>query len=145
MRRRIVLIAVLTVAFLAISLALARWLSTENGERDAIYAVLVAQAHGDARAMRAHLTGCDARCAATVAANARRLKANGKVKILAVDSKTAYALGSASGTTRVAWTIVNRQLPVVQCVRVERTGDAVFGRKVLLHSISAPIGNEASC
>lgn len=143
--RRLVLIAVAVVAFLAISLALARYLSTENRERDEIYAVLVDQGRGDAAAMRGRLTGCDGRCAATVARNARRLKADGKVRILAIDSPTAYALGSASGTTRVAWTIVNRQLPVVQCVRVERTGNAVFGRKVLLHSISAPIGNEDSC
>ncbi|MGZ6695575.1 MAG: hypothetical protein ACXVFN_15245 [Solirubrobacteraceae bacterium] len=143
--RRLLLIGLGVVVFLAISLALARYLTAENRERDAIYALLVDQARGDARGVLARLDGCDARCAATVTAAARRLKRPGKPKILAFQSDTAYALGAASGTTRVAWTIVNRQLPVVQCVRVQRTGNALFGRKVLLRSISAPKGGEASC
>jgi Zn-dependent protease with chaperone function len=144
-RRRLPLIALLAFVFLAISLALARYLSAENRERDAIYAVLVAQARGDARGMLARLDGCRGPCAATVRAAARRLKRPGVPKILIIQSPTAYALGSASGTTRVAWTIVNRQLPVVQCVRVRRTGNALFGRRVLLRSISPPLGGRASC
>ena len=143
--RRLLLILLGVVAFLAVSFVLARWLTTENRERDAIYAVLVAQARGDAGAMRARLTGCDARCAATVQANARRLKRTGSPKILRLDSPTAYALGSATGTTRVAWTIVGRQLPVVQCVVVHRAGNAIAGRRVELRSISAPINGEDSC
>lgn len=143
--RRSTLILLGVVAFLAISFVLARWLSTENAERDAIYAVLVAQARGDARAVRVRLTGCDARCAAVVQADARRLRRSGTPKILRLDSPTAYALGSATGTSRVAWTIVGRQLPVVQCVVVHRAGNAIAGRRVELRSISAPINGENSC
>ena len=95
--------------------------------------------------MRARLPGCDGRCAATVEANARRLRTPGTPKILRLDSKTAYALGSASGITRVAWTVINRRLPVVQCVRVERAGSALAGRRLVLRSISAPIGGQDSC
>jgi len=143
--RRPLLIATGVIVFLAISFVLARWLSTENRERDAIYALLVDEARGDARAMRAQLPGCTGRCAATVAANARRLRTPGAPKILRLDSKTAYALGSATGTTRVAWTVINRRLPVVQCVDVERAGSALAGRRLVLRSISAPIGGEDSC
>ena len=143
--RRLSFIAVSVIVFLAISFVLARWLTTENRERDAIYALLVAEARGDAGTMRARLSGCEGRCAATVTANARRLRTAGTPKILRLDSKTAYALGSASGPTRVAWTIVNRRLPVVQCVDVERAGSALTGRRLVLRSISAPIGGEDSC
>jgi hypothetical protein len=143
--RRLPLIAASVIVFLAVSFVLARWLTTENRERDAIYALIVAEARGDAAAVRARLSGCDGRCAATVAANARRLRIPGTPKILRLDSKTAYALGSASGPTRVAWTVVNRRLPVVQCVAVVRTGSALAGRRLVLRSISAPIGGEDSC
>jgi hypothetical protein len=143
--RRPLLIATGVIVFLAISFVLARWLSTENRERDAIYALLVDEARGDARAMRAQLPGCAGRCAATVEANARRLRTPGAPKILRLDSKTAYALGSATGTTRVAWTVINRRLPVVQCVDVQRAGSALAGRRLVLRSISAPIGGEDSC
>ena len=143
--RRLLLIVAGVIVFLAVSFVLARWLTTENRERAAIYALLVDQAHGDARAMRGRLTGCEGRCAATVAADARRLRTPGAPKILRLDSKTAYAFGSASGTTRVAWTIVNRRLPVVQCVAVQRAGSALAGRRLVLRSISPPIGGEDTC
>jgi hypothetical protein len=147
-RRRIVLlVAVGTVVFVACSLVLARWLTAENRERDAVYALLRDQARGDARAMLARLDGCrdDARCRALVAADARRLRRPGAVKILAYRSATAYALGDEEGPTRVAWTIVNRQLPVVQCVAVERRGNALTGHDIVLRRVSAPIAREGSC
>jgi hypothetical protein len=147
-RRRLVpLVALGAVAFLAVSFALARYLSTENRERDAVYALLRDQARGDAAAMLARLDGCreDPRCRAQVAADARRLRRPGTVKILAYRSATAYALGGASGPTRVAWTIVDRQLPVVQCVVVRRTGNAVAGHGIVLRRLSAPIDREGSC
>jgi hypothetical protein len=141
------LIALGVIAFLVISFFVARWLSTENNERDAVYAVLQAQAHGDARAMLGRLDGCARapRCRDTVRANARRLRRPGEVKILAYDSATAYALGSARGPTRVAWTVVDRGLPVVQCVDVRRSGNVLDGRAITLEALSPPIGNQASC
>jgi hypothetical protein len=145
-RRRLVAIAVpALIVFLAISLLLARYLTTENRERDAVYALLEDQARGDAKAMLADLDGCDARCRAGVESNARRLKRSGQVKILAYQSSTSYALGGAEGPTRVAWTIINRQLPVVQCVEVQRTGNVLAGRGINLRRLSVPIDREGSC
>ena len=69
----------------------------------------------------------------------------GDVKILAYTSSTSYALGSATGPTRVAWTIVNRQLPVVQCVEVQRTGSVLTGRAINLRRLSVPIDSQGSC
>lgn len=134
--------------FLGISFALARWLTTEGRERDAIVRLLEAQAAGDADAMLGALApSCraDPACRATVAADARRLRRPGDPKILSLKSETAYALGAARGPTRVAWTVIDGGLPVVQCVEVRREGSLLAGRTVTLQRISAPIGNEASC
>jgi hypothetical protein len=144
-RRLVTLIAVGAIVFLAISFLLARYLSTENRERDAVYALLRDQARGDERAMLERLDGCDARCRANVEANARRLKRAGEVKILAYSSSTSYSLGHAEGPTRVAWTIVNRQLPVVQCVQVERTGNVLAGATINLLRLSVPIDRQGTC
>jgi hypothetical protein len=144
-RRKVLLAAVGAIAFLGISLLLARYLSTENRERDAVYALLRDQARGDPAAMLARLDACDPHCRANVEADARRLARPGEVKILAYQSSTAYALGGAEGPTRVAWTIVNRQLPVVQCVEVQRTGNVLAARGINLRRLSAPIDRQGSC
>ena len=144
-RRKVLLAAVGVVVFLGVSLLLARYLSTENTERDAVYALLRDQARGDAKAMLARLDACDARCRANVEADARKLARPGEVKILAYTSSTSYALGAAEGPTRVAWTIVNRQLPVVQCVQVQRTGNVLAGRGINLRRLSVPIDRQSSC
>jgi hypothetical protein len=143
--RVIVLIAAGAIVFVAISLLLARYLSTENRERDAVYALLRDQARGDARAMLKRLTACDARCRANVAYDARRLKRAGEVKILAYSSSTSYALAHSAGPTRVAWTIIDRQLPVVQCVQVERTGNVLTGSTINLRRLSVPIDRTGTC
>jgi hypothetical protein len=135
------------VAFLVVSLGLARWLSIENDERDAVYAVLAAQARGDAPGMLARLDGCagDRGCASAVRRNAGALHRPGQVKILAYDSATSYALGAARGPTRVAWTVVDRGLPVVQCVDVDRAGSVLTGRTITLRRVSLPIDRQSSC
>jgi hypothetical protein len=143
-----VLIAVGVVVFLAISFELARFFTTESRERQRILVYLQAQAAGDPRRMLDALAGScrrDPRCVATVDANARRLKRAGSVKILNLQSKTAYALGAKTGITRVAWTVVGNGLPVVQCALVHRGGTAIAGRSVTLLRVSAPIGNESTC
>ena len=134
------------LVFLAVSALLARFLSTENAERDKEATLLQAQARGDVAAMLAELDGCRERpsCVATVRANAMRLRRPGAVKILSLKSSTAYALTGASGKTRLAWTVIGR-LPVVQCVDVHRSGNPVSGIMVSLRSLSAPIANEADC
>jgi hypothetical protein len=145
-RRRIPLILAAIVVFLAVSFELARWLSTESTERDKVHRLLEAEARGDASAMLAQLHGCsDAACRATVQRNARILKRRGAVKIVSYESGTAYALGSATGDTRVAWTSLKQGLVIVQCVSVRRGGSALAGRSVTLLRISAPIDRQGSC
>lgn len=146
--RRAGLIAAVIVVFTGASWELARYLTTESRERGDVLRLLEAQTRGDADAMLDRLApSCrsDARCRASVVALAERMRRPGDLKIIAYDSATAYALGARTGLTRVAWTIVDRQLPVVQCVRVRRSGTALAGRGVSLLRISAPIGNESSC
>ena len=66
------------------------------------------------------------------------------MKILQLESHTAYSLTGATGNTRVAWTVIGT-LPVVQCVRVRRSGNFLTGIKVTLVGLSAPIPNEGGC
>jgi hypothetical protein len=146
--RRPMLISAGIVVFVIVAVFVGRWLQTESRERSAVLTLLDAEARGDARAMLDQLApSCraDPRCAATVGVAARRARRAGSPKIIAYDSKTAYALGAATGVTRVAWTIVDRGLPVVQCVVVHRGGSVISGRTVSLLRISAPIGNESTC
>jgi hypothetical protein len=146
-RALIPLVAVGVLVFLAISLLLARYLNTESEERGAVFALLQAQARGDANAMLKRLDGCarEPRCVATTRKNATRLKRPGEVKILAYDSHTAYALGGKRGPTRVAWTVIDRGLPVVQCVDVQRAGTVLAGRAIRLRRLSPPINRQGSC
>jgi hypothetical protein len=145
-RRHWATIALIVVLFLVISVLLARFLSTENVERDDILAVLQAQAKGDAQAMLNKLSGCRSKpgCVAVVKADAMQLRRAGAVKILLLKSKTAYALSSTTGVTRVAWTVIGK-LPVVQCVRVRRTGNLLSGMSVTLLSIGPRISGEGEC
>jgi hypothetical protein len=144
--KRVALIAVGAVLFVVISGLLAGFLSAEGVERSDEEALLKAQAAGDVNGMLDRLSGCreSASCVATTRANASRLRRPGAVKILSLKSATAYSLTGATGATRLAWTVIGR-LPVVQCVRVRRTGNALGGIGVTLLSLSAPIPNEADC
>ena len=74
-----------------------------------------------------------------------RTRRPGDVKLLLIQSPTAYALGKATGRTRVAWTVIDNGLPVVQCVTVSRTGNALFGREIRLQRLSLPISNTGTC
>jgi hypothetical protein len=145
-RRRTAILLVGAVLVLVGGALLARYLSAENVERDDILMVLQAQARGDAERELALLDGCRSRpsCAATVRASANKLKRPGAVEILSIKSPTAGSLNGATGTTRVAWTVIGR-LPVVQCVDVRRTGNPLSGIAISLRSLSAPIAGEAEC
>jgi hypothetical protein len=144
--KRVVLIVLGVLLFLAISGALARFLSAENVERDHEAALLRAQVRGEVNSMLDGLSGCRRRpsCVATVRANASRLRGQGEPKILSLKSPTAYSLTGATGTTRLAWTVIGKH-PVVQCVRVRRTGNALTGIEIELLSLSAPIANSGDC
>jgi hypothetical protein len=134
--------------FLAVSAWLARFLTTDNLEREQDVALISAEAKGDAAGIISHLYGCskDPGCVATAKQNASdpRLRRSGEVKILSLTSATANSPTGATGKTRLAWTVLGR-LPVVQCIDVRRTGNALTGVELKLLSLSRPINNEADC
>ena len=142
--RRWVVVAVAIAAFLLISFLLARWLGTENSERDAVLDVLRAQARGDADAMLREIDCGDEACRAQVRTNARELRAPGDVTIVRIDSGTSHTLAGKTAPTRVVW-ITPGRLTTVQCVLVRRSGTPLSGQSVTLLSLSAPIGREAAC
>jgi hypothetical protein len=136
------------VVVLVVSAGLARFLSVENAERSAEVALLQAEVKGNAAGMLDELSGCreTPSCVAGVRANASnpRLRRAGIVKLLQLESSTAYSPFGATGKTRVAWTVIGT-LPVVQCVNVRRTGNLLTGIHVQLLSVSAPIAGEGVC
>ncbi len=144
--RRIVLIVVGVLAFLAISGLLARFLSTENVERDADLALVQAETAGNPQRLIDQIADCEksAACLELARANVAKLRRPGSPKILTLSSPTAYSLTGAEGKTRLAWTVIGG-LPVVQCVQVRRTGNFLTGITVTLLGIGAPINNEADC
>ena len=146
-RRHLLVFAIpLAVVFLALSFVVARFLTTENRERSSIYALLRAEAAGDAGAVLARLEACDAACAARVRAFLPRLAGPGEVKIARLDSGTAYSLGTDQDVSRVVWVRGVTARPVVQCVLVRREGSPLTGRSVSLLRVSAPLAdNEDPC
>jgi hypothetical protein len=144
-RRSKLLIAGGVIVFLVLSGVLARWLSLENVERNKVVALIDAEARGNATAMLAQLHGCDSHCRAIVIADSRRLRRPGRVQILAYQSPTAYSVTSSTGDTRVAWKSSLQRLPVVQCVKVERRGNAITGLSITLLTLSVQIADTADC
>lgn len=143
-----VLLAVGVILVLAISALLARFLSVENAERADDLALIQAEVKGNVPGMLSQLSGCrhSPSCVAAVRVNAAnpRLRRSGAVKILQLQSNTAYSLFGATGKTRLAWTVIG-SLPVVQCVEVRRTGNFLNGIHVTLVGLSAAIDNEGIC
>ncbi len=140
------LIALGVVVFLVFSAFLARYLSTDNAERDQDLSLVQAEASGNPASVIAQIHGCAASpsCVALERANAARLRRPGAVKILNLQSATANAPVTTTGETRIAWTVIGR-LPVVQCILVRRTGTALSGLSVTLLRLSAPIDNSTDC
>jgi len=145
--RRRVLIALGLVAFLAVSVQLARFLTAENAERSAVYALLVAQARGDTRAVTGRLAGCAAECAERVRATVARVRRPGEVKILRLDSGGSFTLASRTARSRVAWAAAAEKggEAVVQCLTVRRSWSFASGASVTLLRLSAPIPPEKGC
>lgn len=146
-RLRLLLLFLITlVLFLAISAVLTRVLSLDGAERAAITGLLEAQARGDAGGMISQVSGCaqSQACRLRATENASRLRRAGSVKILELSSSAGFSLGSTIGTARVAWR-AGGALPVVQCVRVRRAGNAISGFRVELLEISRRIKTDADC
>jgi hypothetical protein len=72
------------------------------------------------------------------------LKRSGSVLILQLTTSAGFSLGSTLGTARVAWR-VGSALPIVQCVRVRRAGNALSGQRVELLEISVRIKTDGDC
>jgi hypothetical protein len=143
----IVLIIAGAVLFLAISALLARVLSVDGAERAAITSLVQAEARGDSRGMLAEIQGCgrNPACRRRVTQDALELSRRGRVAILELDPSAGFSLSSTIGTARVAWRAGNG-LPIVQCVRVRRAGNALSGLRVELLQISVRIRpSSASC
>lgn len=139
-----VLIGVGVVAFLGVSLLVARWLNADSVERGLVVELLRAQARGDARGMLRWVRCGDAACVRQVRDDARSLRSRGDVKVVFYESGTAHALSSRTKQARVVW-ITPGRLTTVQCVLVQRSGNAIAGPSVSLLRVSAPIGRESSC
>lgn len=142
------LIALGVIVFLVLSALLARFLTSDNLEREEDVALVEAEARGDAAGVIAKLSGCreSPSCVALQRKNAsnQRIRRAGEVKVLSLTSATANSPTGATGKTRLAWTVLGK-LPVVQCIEVKRSGNALTGVHVALLSLSAPINNEADC
>jgi hypothetical protein len=144
--RLFLLIAVGLVVFLAVSAILARVFSVDGAERTAITDLVQSEARGDAAAMIGQIHDCapDPACRQRVTRDVASLKRGGSVKILELGSSAGFSLGSTLGTARVAWR-AGDALPVVQCVRVRRAGNALSGLRVELLRISLRIKSDADC
>jgi hypothetical protein len=134
------------ILFLLISAVLARIFSADGAERGAITSLLRAEARGDTAGVVDRLDGCgrDAACRARAAENAATLKRAGAVSIIQLQPSAGFSLTSTLGTARVAWD-VGGSLPIVQCVRVRRAGNAISGLRIELLAITPRLAGDATC
>jgi hypothetical protein len=85
----------------------------------------------------------DAACNAATRAFAGTLKRPGEVQVLQYQPSVQMALSDEVGTGRLAWR-AGTGLPVVQCIRVQRS-NPLSGGGVELLAVSKPIKNDAAC
>jgi hypothetical protein len=142
-----VLIALGVLVFLAASFQLARFLTAENRERAAVFALLEDQARGDVAGVVARLDDCAGPCADDVAASVARATRPGEVKILRLDSAANFTLGDRTARSRVAWAadVESGGEAVVQCITVRRSWSFVSGASVTLLRLGAPLPPEKGC
>jgi hypothetical protein len=142
----IVGIAAAVLGFLIISALLARVLSANGAEQSAITALIQDEARGDSAALLGDIVGCrdDPGCRQRVTENAVALKHPGSISILTLQPSTSFSVAGTLGTARVAWN-VGGSLPIVQCVRVRRTGNAISGLHVELLAVTPRIKSDADC
>lgn len=135
------------IVFLAVSLQLGRFVTAENRERAAVFALLRDQARGDAAAVARRLEGCHGACAQQVRDTVRRARREGEVKILRLDSAGSFTLRERTARSRVAWAAdaAAGGEAVVQCVTVRRRWSWIAGASVSLLRLGAPLPPERSC
>ncbi|MBV9944977.1 MAG: hypothetical protein JO262_22820 [Solirubrobacterales bacterium] len=145
-RSYFIAIAVAILAFLAISALLARVLSANSAEQSAITALIRAEAQGTTGAIIDDIAGCRATAACRRRATevAATLQHPGTVSIIQLQPSTSFSVAGTLGTARVAWNVAG-SLPIVQCVRVRRAGNAISGLRVELLEISPRIKSDSAC
>jgi len=141
-----VLIAVGVLVFVGVSALLARVFSVDSVERSAITSLVQAEARGDPAYLLDHLGGCrqSAACRDRVTQNIAALTHPGSVKIIQILPSAGFSLTGTLGTARVAWE-VGSSLPIVQCLRVRRAGNALRGLSVELLAITPRIASDSDC
>jgi hypothetical protein len=148
LRRRTLLslVALGVLVFLVISALLARAFSANGAEQTAITNLVKAEAAGNQAGMIARIDGCaqSASCRARVAHDAADLKRAGSVSIINLQPSTSFSLSGMTGTARVAWH-AGSSLPIVQCVRVRRSGNVFSGLHIHLLELSARIKSNHRC
>jgi hypothetical protein len=134
------------IVFVVISALLARVLSANSAEESAITSLVTDEARGDAGAVIGDIAACASRpaCRARASDNATALKRSGTVSIIQIQPSTSFSIAGTLGTARVAWT-AGGSLPIVQCVRVRRTGNAISGLRVQLLEVSRRIKSDTAC
>ena len=148
MRRAYILaIAAAIIVFLVVSALLARVLSANSAEQSAITTLVKDEARGDTAAVISDIAECrtSPACRTRAAENATALKHSGAVSIIQIQPSTSFSIAATLGTARVAWNVAGRPHPIVQCVRVHRTGNAISGLKVKLLVVSRRINSESAC
>ena len=145
-RSYIVAIAFAVIVFLVVSVLLARIFSANSAEQAAITSLVKDEARGDTGAVIGDIAGCrtSPACRARAVYNATALKHPGAVSIITLQPSTSFSIAGTLGTARVAWN-VGGSLPIVQCVRVRRTGNAISGLKVDLLEVSRRIKSDTAC
>lgn len=146
-KRLIVLIVAGVILFLFVVTLLSRVLSGDSAEQSAVTALIQDEARGSAGAMLAAMDGCssDPACRARVTSDVAALKRPGNVSILQYQQSTGFSLTTTQGIGRVAWEIVDHTKPIVQCIRVERAGNAISGIHIELLDITTRIKSGANC
>jgi hypothetical protein len=135
------------VVFLIVSALLARVFSANSAEQSAITSLVKDEARGDVDAVVGDIDGCrtSPACRARARYNATTLKHPGAVSIIQLQPSTSFSIAATQGTARVAWNVTGRPHPIVQCVRVHRTGNVISGLRVELLEVSRRINSEAGC
>jgi hypothetical protein len=120
--------------------------SANSAEQSAITALVKDEARGDTSAIVGDIAGCQARpaCRIRAAQLAASLKRPGAVSVIQLQPSTSFSIGGTEGTARVAWN-AGASLPIVQCIRVRRTGNAISGLKVDLLVVSRRIKSDTAC
>jgi hypothetical protein len=146
-RAYILAIAAAIVVFLIVSALLARIFSANSAEQSAITSLVKDEARGDTGAVIGDIAECrtSPACRTRAAENATALKHSGAVSIIQIQPSTSFSIAGTLGTARVAWNVAGRSHPIVQCVRVHRTGNVITGLRVELLEVSRRINSESGC